>query len=110
MSFDVARRGLTRALTLDGLQWPALSAAVLVVRGRMGLDPMGFARLLRVPLGAARDLERGGCAPVLAPTRLADLAPDVDWAALGVPVRERPPPSEPAGRHPSGHRTGRLVL
>ena len=107
---EVVVRGLTRALVQEGSQWPALCAATIAARGQLGLDVVAFARLLRIPVHAADDLERGSCPPGLAPPRLADVVPEIDWAALGVPVRERPPPTEPAGRHPAGHRPGRIVL
>jgi len=109
-ALEVQLRGMTRNLARDGWPWPALCAAVLVARGRLDLDTSSFARAIGVPLPMLTSLERGGCAPLLAPPRLADVVPDIDWAALGVPVRARAPTSEPAGRHPSGHRLGRLVL
>lgn len=107
---DAARRGIARALIAEGVQWPALCAAVIAARGALGLEPSAFSRLLRVTSTVVSDLERGGCAPALAPPRLADVAPDVDWGALGVPVRARAPTSMPEGRHPAGHRPGRIVL
>ena len=109
-ALEVLLRGMTRALARDGSQWPALCAAVLVARGRLELDPSSFARAIGVPPPTLALLECGGCAPGLAPPRLADVVPDIDWAALGVPVRARAPTSEPRGRHPAGHRIGRLVL
>ncbi len=109
-AIDIARRGLARALARDGWQWPSLCAAVIVARGRLGLDPVAFASALGVPRTTVALLEGGGCAPLLAPPRLADVVPDIDWAALGVPVRARAPTSEPTGRHPAGHRTGRVLV
>lgn len=109
-SLDTAHRGIARAFAAEGIQWPALSGAVVAARGALGLDPASFARLLRITLATAIALERGGCAPALAPPRLADVAPDIDWAALGVPVRARAPTDTPEGRHPAGHRPGRVAV
>lgn len=108
-AIEVARRGLARSLARDGWQWPSLCAAVLVARAHLGLDSAAFARALGVPCTTVALLEGGGCAPLLAPPRLADVVPDIDWAALGVPVRARAPTSEPSGRHPAGHRPGRVL-
>ena len=102
-----ARRHLTAVLREEGRQWPALCAAVLVSRAALAVDRAGFAALLGVDPHLAAALETGGCAPGLAPARLADVAPDVDWWAMGVPLtRDRSPT---VARHPSAHRPGRLT-
>lgn len=105
---DVARDRLAAAFAGEGRQWPALAAAVLVTRGRLRVGIGPFARVLGVPVATAVELERGGCAPLLAPATLVALAPDIDWCALGVPVAGWPPPPGPTARHPSAHRPGRL--
>ncbi|MEY2438165.1 MAG: hypothetical protein QOF97_3001 [Acidimicrobiaceae bacterium] len=102
-----ARRHLTVSLQAEGRQWPALCAAVLVTRAVLGLDRLRFAAALGIAPLAASSLETGGCAPGLAPPRLADLAPDVDWWAMGVPLtRERSPT---VAHHPAAHRPGRVT-
>lgn len=105
---ELARRRLAAAFAHEGRQWPALAAAVVVTRGRLQLGLEGFASLLGVTPAVVAALERGGCAPPLAPLRLARLAPEIDWGALGVPLGAWPPPPGPRARHPSSHRPGRL--
>jgi hypothetical protein len=100
---------LTRRRQLQGQPWPALGAAVVVTRARLALDRVALAELLGVPPRTVRELEEGACPPSLAPRRLADLAPDIDWQGLGVPVGRRPPRCEPASRHPAAHRPGRTT-
>jgi hypothetical protein len=102
-----ARRHLTAALREEGRQWPALCAAVLVARAQLAVDRTRFAAMVGNDPTAAAALETGGCAPGVAPPRLADVAPDVDWWAMGVPLtRERSPT---VANHPSAHRPGRLT-
>ena len=107
-NLDVARRRLAATFAAEGRQWPALAAAVLVTRGRLQVGVDSFARALGVTVTTAVDLERGGCAPGLAPPTLVGLAPEIDWAALGLPLGCWPPPPGPAARHPAAHRPGRL--
>ena len=102
-----ARRHLTAVLREDGRQWPALCAAVLVARAALSVDRVGFAALLGVDVHVTASLETGGCAPGLAPARLADVVPDVDWWAMGVPLTRARSPT--VARHPSAHRPGRLT-
>lgn len=93
---DLERRGHTRA---------GLATAVLVARGRLGLDPEGFGRLLRVPGWVVVLLERGHTAPERAPAALAATAPDIDWAELGVGIGAGR--ARPSSRHPAAHQVGR---
>lgn len=106
----VVERALVQRRRAAGACWPALAAAVLLARARLHADPATFARLLGVPLPVALDLEEGRCAPLLAPPSLSSIAPEVDWSALGVRARERPPPDDPATRHPSARQPWRVVL
>jgi hypothetical protein len=102
-----ARRHLTKALHDEGRHWPALCAAVLVTRATLALDRPTFAALLGIDPVTAGALETGWCAPGLAPPRLADVAPDVDWWAMGVPLTRARSPT--VAHHPSAHRPGRLT-
>jgi hypothetical protein len=94
-------------LRAEGRQWPALCAAVLVARAALSVDRAGFAALLGVEPHVATALETGWCAPGLAPARLADVVPDVDWWSMGVPLTRARSPT--VAHHPSAHRPGRLT-
>ena len=102
-----ARRHLTLVLREEGRQWPALCAAVLVARAQLAVDQARFAALVGIDPATAAALETGGCAPGLAPARLADIAPDVDWWSMGVPLTRARSPT--VAHHPSAHRPGRLT-
>jgi hypothetical protein len=91
----------------EGRQWPALCAAVLVARAVLAVDRVRFAAMLGIDPTTAASLETGGCAPGLAPARLADIAPDVDWWSMGVPLTRARSPT--VAHHPSAHRPGRLT-
>ena len=108
VDLELARGRLAAAFSEEGRQWPALAAAVLVTRGRLRVGVEAFAHLLGVAPTTIVELERGGCAPQLAPAELARLAPDVDWAALGLPLGRWPPPPGPRARHPASRRPARL--
>lgn len=102
----VALRRVEAGLVHDGGQWPALRAAIVVARARLGLDRNRFATRLGLRADGARDLEAGGWPPALAPPLLADLVPEIDWSALGVPQTQAARDPDRA-RHPSAHRPGR---
>jgi hypothetical protein len=96
----------------EGRSWPALCAAVVLVRGRLGLDRAAFARRLGVPTHVVGHLEEGLRHPSLAPAGLAEVAPDVDWARYGVP---RAPPAGHSrhacrARHPAARRPARVLV
>ena len=102
-----ARRHLTVVLRDEGRQWPALCAAVLVARAVLAVDRVRFAAMLGIEPCMAASMETGGCAPGLAPARLADVVPDVDWWSMGVPLTRARSPT--VAHHPSAHRPGRLT-
>lgn len=99
--------GITATLRGRGRDWPAFAAAIAIARGSLGLDAAGFGTLLGVEWWLVVSLEQGHVHPSLAPAGLAHVAPDVDWAALGVPV---PPLADaPApDRHPAARRPARI--
>lgn len=98
-ALGVTRDRIAADLARRGRPFAAFAATLLVCRGRLLLDPLAFADLLGVPAAHLRGLESGSRPPVHAPRRLAALAPDLDWPAVGV---DPDAPDDRARRHPSG--------
>jgi hypothetical protein len=97
-----AWRRLARELAGAGHERAALAAAVLVCRGRLRLDPAAFARWLGIPPVHVEALEAGARPPSTVPRRLAQLAPELDWPAVGVDLGA----ADRAARHPAGGGVG----
>jgi hypothetical protein len=98
-----ARQRLSDDLAARRRPFAAFAATVLVCRGRLLLDPAGFARLLGVDVGHLAALESGWRPPDHAPRRLARLAPDLGWPSVGIDLQDR---SDPSRRHPSSGQVG----
>jgi hypothetical protein len=103
VSTRVARSRVASELAGRGRPFAAFAATVLVCRGRLLLDPAAFARLLGVPAGHLGLLESGWAPPDRAPRRLAALAPDLGWAAVGL---DPDAAGDRARRHPSAGQVG----
>lgn len=99
---DTVHRLLAARLTGRGTPWAPFAAAVMVARGRLLLDHEAFARLLGVHPAVVRRFETGASAPHRAPRRLAGLAPELDWPAVGLLPRGHP--CDVASRHPAAGR------
>ncbi len=109
-ALDVARTRLAVDLAGRGRPYAAFAATVLVCRGRLLLDPTGFARLLGVHVGHLGLLESGWAPPDHAPRRLAQLAPDLGWAEVGLDPgagddrsRRHPADGQAVGRRGENH-------
>jgi hypothetical protein len=62
-----------------GASWPRVAAAMIVLRGIAGDDPVTFARRLGIPLAALERLEAGGSPGSDVPPRLRAVVGLVDW-------------------------------
>lgn len=83
------RARMAEVLGAQGTPRPELVAAVLSLRGRLGLDQRDLARHLGVAVDVISALEQGRLPPARAPARalrdaLPAIAPDIDWAGLGL--------------------------
>ena len=101
------RVGIMATLARRGCDWAPFAAAVAVARGARALDPTAFGAALGVDAWAVFALERGLVHPALAPQALVRVAPEFDWAVLGVPLPAAAdaPPRE---RHPAARRPARI--
>lgn len=96
---DAVHRLFAARLAGRGAPWADFAAAVVVARGRLLLDGAAFARVLGVHPAVVRRFESGDDAPARAPRRLAALAPELDWPAVGLlPAGDV---TDMAARHPS---------
>lgn len=64
----------------EGAIWPRVAAAMLVLRGIAGDDPVTFAWRVGVPVATLERLESGGSPSSEVPARLRALVELVDWA------------------------------
>ncbi|MEJ7845480.1 MAG: hypothetical protein WKF93_07530 [Acidimicrobiales bacterium] len=96
---DAVHRLVATRLAGRAAPWADFAAAVVVARGRLLLDGAAFARVLGVHPAVVRRFESGEDAPARAPRRLAALAPELDWPAVGLlPAGDV---ADMAARHPS---------
>lgn len=63
----------------QGAAWPRVAAAMLVLRGIAGDDPVTFAGRVGIPLAALERLEAGGSPSSDVPARLRSVVGLVDW-------------------------------
>ncbi|MGH9136485.1 MAG: hypothetical protein ACRD0G_05475 [Acidimicrobiales bacterium] len=90
---------LARDLARSRRPFPEFAASVVLARGLHAAGAEQFARLLGVPVAQLEAYESGWRSPDWAPRRLAALAPELDW--IGVGLRPRGDPIDPASRHPA---------
>lgn len=111
-SFGVLVTRLARCYEAEGRPWPAFCASLTMARGLLGLDRAELARRLGVAAHVVVHLEAGLRHPSLAPPNLGIVAPEVNWAGLGVPPL--PPTGHSLGatrdRHPAARRPARVLV
>jgi hypothetical protein len=75
----------------QGASWPRVAAAMVVLRGIAGDDPVTFAGRLGIPLVALQRLEAGVAPSAEVPARLRAVGGLIDWAWVEAGARASPP-------------------